>query len=686
MSEFLAYTLTGLFTGAAFAILASGLVLTYSTTRVFNIAHGALAMVFAFVFWDFSQKQGMPTWLALVLVLGVVAPAFGIFLQRVVVRDLGNAPVGVSLVVTVGLLVALIGLATQIWPSAARRFSPFFDGEAVTIFDYQMPWHQVVTIIVSVLVAVGLALLLTRTRIGTAMRASVDNPELLRLYGGRPDVAAALAWAIGTSLAALAGILLAAGGELQYYDLTLIVISAYAAAMLGKLTNLPMTYIGAMALGLAQSYVVGYLDRIPFIDPTKFTGLPAVIPTVFLFAILVLLPQAPLRIGQVKGIVTAPVPTLGRSAIWGAALIGVVVLLVAKFAGSDDTLVGIAAAFSIMCLSLVLLTGYGGFVSLAQVAFAGVGAVAYSKLDQPNLLGLFLSVLVAAAVGALVAIPVLRLTGLYLALATLAFAQLMDKLVFNADFAYKIGNPLYAERASVFGIEFTSIGSYAILIAVIFVLLALVVIAVRRGRIGRMLIAMRDSQAACGTLGLDLRWMRVGLFASSAGIAGLAGALLAGLRGTTVANDWIFFQSLILLLMAVVWGVTSVTGALIGGIFMMYLPVAQGNNPNVAGLLFMILGIGAIIVGRWEPNGLVNRMFMIPRLISEQLYPALAKRYPGMALRISGDADGGPEGGPVGADDPGLRYDDQNGDPLDETSQIPAVTSTEEVDDAVAAR
>src|SRR5690349_24958182 len=105
MSAFLFYTLTGIFTGAAYAIAASGLVLTYSTTRVFNIAHGAVGMVFAFVYWDLSQKQGMPAWLALAVVLLLLAPAFGFFLQRVVVRNLGNAPVGVSLVVTVGILV-----------------------------------------------------------------------------------------------------------------------------------------------------------------------------------------------------------------------------------------------------------------------------------------------------------------------------------------------------------------------------------------------------------------------------------------------------------------------------------------------------------------------------------------------------------------------------------------------------
>lgn len=641
MSGFLTYTVIGLFTGAAYAIAASGLVLTYSTTRVFNMAHGAVGMVFAFVFWDFSQKQGLPVWLSLALVLLVIAPLTGVFIQRVLTPGLGTAPVGVSLVVTVAILVGMIGIATQVWKPAPRSIPQFYQGHLIHLGSVIVTPQQVITVVISIIVAGALYFLLARTRVGTAMRASVDNAELLSLYGGRSDVVAALAWAVGTSLAALAGILLAPVIGLQYYDLTLLVISAYAAAMLGKLTNLPMTYVGAMALGLAQSYVVGYLQDIPGHD--SLTGLPAVVPTVFLFAILVLLPQAPLRIGQVKGIISAPVPTITRSMVFGGALIVAVIFMAIGMADSSLLNVGAAIAFAILMLSLVLLAGYGGYVSLAQFAFAGVGAVVYCKLDQPNLFGLLVSVGAAALVGAIVAIPVLRLTGLYLALATLAFGQLMDKLVFTSSWAFEFDNPLSAKRLSLPGLKFNDLGNYIILMAVFFVLVALLVVAIRRGRLGRILIAMRDSPAACGTLGLDQRWFRVGLFAGSAGIAGLSGALLAGMRLTITAGDFQFFNSLVLLLIAGVWGVTSVTGAAIGGFFMMYLPVAQSDHPSIAGLLFVVLAAGAIVLGR-NPNGLSYLMFRLPRWIQDSLYPALADRYPGMALRarayeVDGDED-----------------------------------------------
>jgi branched-chain amino acid transport system permease protein len=624
MSSLLSFTVLGIFTGAAYAIAASGLVLTYSTTRIFNVAHGAFGMVMAFVYWDFSQRQHIPAWISLGLVLLVVAPLVGLFVQRFVTRGLGDAPVSVSLVVTVGLFVGLIGLAQQIWPPAARSVPQFFNQAGFAIGSVFVTYHQLLTIFLSALVAAGLFLLLNRTRVGTAMRASVDNPELLKLYGGRPGVVAALAWAIGTSLAALAGILLTPVIGLDYYDLTLLVINAYAAAMLGRLKSLPLTFAGAMTLGILQSYAVAYLP-----SSGDLSGMRAVIPTLFLFAVIILMPQAQLRVGQVKGIVSAPLPQVRRSVVVGAAVVVLVALLTLSLSSSDVLLAGTAATYAMVMLSLVLLTGYGGHVSLAQFTFAGVGALAWAKLDSPNLLGLFLAALIAGAVGALVALPVLRLTGLYLALSTLAFGVLMDKLVFQASFAFGFNGSLPAERLSLLGITVSDGGSYVLIMTIFFVAMAVGLLQLRRGRLGRILIAMRDSPAACGTLGLNMRWFRVALFGLSAGMAGLAGALFAGLRQTISATDFQLFASLPLLLIAVVCGVTSVTGAGIGGVFLMMLPVLQSNYPRLAGLAFVVIGFGAVALGR-DPNGLANLLFALGRKLQNRLWPAVTDRMPGL--------------------------------------------------------
>ena len=633
MGSLFSFTLLGLFTGAAYAIVASGLVLTYTTTRVFNIAHGAFGMFLAFTFWDFTQRQGLPTLLSLFLVLGVVAPAIGWFIQRFVTRGLGEGPVSVALVVTVGLLVGLIGMAQQIWPPEPRVLLPFYPETGWQLGDTYITAHQVVTILCSMVVAVLLYVLLNRTRVGTAMRASVDNPELLKLFGGKPDTVAALAWAIGMSLAALGGILLTPVVGLDYYALTLLVINAYAAAMLGRLKSLPLTFAGAMGLGILESWAVAYLPTDGFWSTVR-----PVIPALFLFAIVIAMPQAQLRIGQVKGIISAPVPSLSKSVGWGGVLLALALLVIAVVSRADVLLIGVAATYAMVMLSLVLLTGYGGHVSLAQFTFAGVGALAYAKLEEPNLFGLAMSALIAAGVGALVALPVLRLTGLYLALSTMAFAVLMDKMIFQADFAFKFNGTLSAERLSVLGFRIEKDTSYVWFMALSFVVLALLVLVLRRGAFGRLLVAMRDSPSACGTLGLDMRWFRVGLFALSAGMAGVAGALLAGMRGTVGAADFLFFQSLLVLLLAVVFGVTSVTGALLGGTAMMLLPVWQSDHPGLAGLLFVILGFGAVLLGR-DPNGLANHLFKGGRRIWARLAPGLDGKLKDLLPR-GGGSDG----------------------------------------------
>ncbi|MDP3893174.1 ABC transporter permease [Nocardioides sp.] len=632
MTSLISFTILGIFTGAAYSIAASGLVLTYATTRVFNIAHGAMGMVMAFVFWDFSYRQGLPTLLSLFLVLFVVAPAMGWFVQRTMMRGLGEAPVSVSLVVSVGLFVGLIGLAQQIWPPEARFVLPFFPETSLRLGGVQITAHQLITIALSIVVAGLLYLLLNTTRIGTSMRAAVDNPQLLELYGGKPERVAALSWAIGASLAALAGILLTPVIGLDYFELTLLVINAYAAAMLGRLKSLPLTFAGAMSLGVLQAYAVAYLP-----SGGDLAGLRAVVPALFLVVIIIAMPQAQLRIGQVKGIVSVPVPSLQRSLAVAAGAFLIAGVVTAMMGPSKLLLAGTAATYAIVMLSLVLLTGYGGHLSLSQFTFAGVGAVAYIRIDSPSLLGLLAAAVVAALVGALVALPVLRLTGLYLALSTLAFGVVMDKLVFQATFAFGTVGALEAKRLSLLGFTISNDAAYVMVMIIFFLGLGVALLALRRGRIGRILIAMRDSPAACGTLGLDLRWFRVALFGLSAGIAGLAGALFAGLRGTVAAAEFNVLASLPLLLLAVVCGVTSISGAALGGVLLMLMPVVSASNPGLAGLVFAVVGFGAVALGR-NPNGLASLAFLVGRFGWDQWGHLLPRRGQAPDQEVSGQA------------------------------------------------
>lgn len=600
MELFFANTIFGLYIGCAYAVAAMGLVLTYTTTRVFNLAHGAISMFMAYLYWQLHVAAGLSTLLSVVLVVFVIAPLFGLVLDRVM-RGLADAPVSVSLVITIALFMALVGLATQFWPANENRSVDFFYGyDTVSIFGVRVGYHYLITIVLSVAVAAALYVLLNRTRIGTAMRAAVDNRELLELFGANAGRVSMLSWALGSMLAALGGVLLVAYTGLNYYSLTFLVVAAFAAAMLGRLRSLPLTFLGAVILGLSSSYLQAYIEVSSYVQ----IGLQTSLPTFMLFAIVIFVPQVRLRVGQVKGILAARIPSFTQSLRGAAGVLLAAPVVLFMLSGEQTPDFGLAIVYAIVMLSMVLLTGYGGYISLAQFSFVGIGAATVVKMDTSSPLAVVVAVLLAAAIGALVSLPVLRLTGLYLALATLAFGQLMDKLVFSADFMFGANGSLPAKRMELFGADVGD-GAYVLFMLVIFLVLGIAVLALRRGPIGRLLIALRDSPAACGTLGLNQRWFRVALFSVSAGVAGLAGALMAGLQGLAEPASFATIASLPAILVAVVAGVTTVSGAFLGGILLMITLTAAGGPQ---GMIFIVLAVGAIMLAR-DPNGLVNFAF-----------------------------------------------------------------------------
>jgi branched-chain amino acid transport system permease protein len=220
-----------------------------------------------------------------------------------------------------------------------------------------------------------------------------------------------------------------------------------------------------------------------------------------------------------------------------------------------------------------------------------------------SILGILVAILLAGAVGAIVTLPALRLQGLYLALATMAFAVFMDQMVFTQAGVFGFGAGIEVDRVRLLGISFGSEGAFVILLAVVFALVSIGLLALRRGPFGRLLAAMRDSEVACATLGLSLARTKFAVFGLSAGLAGLAGAMYAGLRSTAGPNDFLMLTSLPILLLAVVGGINSPSGALIGGIIYALLPVLQEKAAAVGGLIFLMIGAAAVSLGR-NPNGL----------------------------------------------------------------------------------
>ncbi len=228
---------------------------------------------------------------------------------------------------------------------------------------------------------------------------------------------------------------------------------------------------------------------------------------------------------------------------------------------------GIGLAFGLICLSLVPLTGWGGYVSICQLTFAGLGAFAMYKFGSGgSMLGLVAAAGLAGVVGALVALPALRLRGLYLALATMAFASAMDNAFFPWSAVFGFDGSVAIHRPGLFGLNVSSDKGFTIFLAVVFALFSIGILALRRGPFGRVLVAMKDSEAACATLGLSLTTTKLVVFTLSAAMAGVAGALFGAAESVAGGTNFEMFESLLILAVVAIGGASVCCGALAGGL------------------------------------------------------------------------------------------------------------------------
>jgi branched-chain amino acid transport system permease protein len=249
----------------------------------------------------------------------------------------------------------------------------------------------------------------------------------------------------------------------------------------------------------------------------------------------------------------------------------------------------------------VPLAGWGGQVSICQLTFAGIGAYAMTKWGHGgNLLGYLGAAGLAGAVGALVALPALRLRGLYLALATLAFASWMDNALFPWSAIFGFDGSVPVSRPNLFGWHINGDVGFDIFLAVVFSLLSIGLLVLRRGSFGRVLIAMKDSEAACATLGLSLTMTKLAVFTLSAALAGLGGALLAGATSVAGTTSYEMFYSLLILAAVAVGGVSLCSAALVGGIAIGFLPQSWEG---------IFIGVGALFLARFS-DGLLPPIYL----------------------------------------------------------------------------
>jgi len=599
--SFLFFLIVGVTLGSIYAVAAAGLVVTYTTSGIFNFAQGAIGMFMAFVYWKLKVDMGIQTLVALLITVLIVAPLLGIVIERILMRRLATAPLVSQLVVTIGLMLFFIGLAATLWdPNTTRSVGTFFGTDGFQIGQTFVPYYRLITVVAGLLLAVGIRLLLYRTRLGVAMRAVVDNRDLAALNGARPQLTSMFSWALGSSMAALAGIFLAEElSTLSIETLTLLIIDAFAAAIIGRLSSLPMTYVGGMIIGLSLSFQQNFL-----IWSERWSSAGQAIPTIILFLALLFIPQARIEGRRSGRVITPRLATIRRALLGFAVLLATIFVVAALFDRTDVRRLGLAMATAFVMLSLVPLIGWAGQISLAQITFVGIGAwaaVEFSTeggqvfglaLFPPGSPWLFLvAALVAVPIGVLMALPALRLKGLYLALATLAFARLAEFVIFDQPEVFggegkRIANlSIFGtnihDAFSVFGIDFSQDTGFLFFITFMFCVFGLGIVALRRGPFGRRLVAMKDSPAACATLGVNILRTKVAVFALSAAIAGFGGALTATLLGSAGTANFQVLAGLPYVILIVVGGASVVSGALLGGILFQSFPFIVDKFPGV---------------------------------------------------------------------------------------------------------
>ncbi|MFZ3593677.1 ABC transporter permease subunit [Streptomyces sp. BH104] len=573
-------TLAGLSVGAAAALTGIGLIVTYRATGVLNFAHGAVAMLCAYLLRQLVVAWELPLWAAAALVLLVVAPGFGLALERWVFRPLaltGNDPAR-TLVASIGVFVLLVGAAALLWGTGAQEDAPvLIPGE---------PWGQL-----AVACAIGGAVwAVTRwTRFGGELRAVVDNRPLAVLGGIDADRVAAAGWAFGTFTAGLTGVLLAPYVRLDPYGLPLLVMEVVAVAVAAGMRRLGVAVGAALAIGVAQSQLTR-LHPGGSAEPL----VQAVGANLFVVALLVAALALP-GVGG-RGALPTTVTRRTRAAPRGAWLVaGVLFLLPLGFAGSDLRTSIQVPALAMILLSLVVVTGRAGQLALGQGAFAGLGALFAALLTTghfpglpqlPGLLALLAAATMVAPLGLLTAAPAIRRHGLALALATFAVGVGVSRFVFAQPYAT---SGLTPTRPAGFG---NDRAFYVLELALLLGALA-VVAALRRGRVGRALAAVRDHEAGASAAGVGVPGLKVAVFVVGAGLAALGGGLLTlGLRSfDPSAYDPV--RGLLWFAAVVVLGADSPFGALIGAGLLVGLDAGARG-----GIAALAIGVLAVLVGR----------------------------------------------------------------------------------------
>ena len=610
MDEFVRFALLGLGLGAMYALAAQGLVLIYRGSGVLNFAQGAVGVMGAYLAWQL-QGEGVP--FAGAFVVGIAASAaVGAFAHLAIMRPLRRASSLARIVATLGLLIVVQSAVQLKW------------GTNLIVVQAALPqhvWHLWGTVVISSdrVILLAIAVVLTgalwvgygRTRFGIATTAVAENQRAAAAIGLSPDAIATANWALGSALGAAAAILVAPITGLQPGSMTDLVLAAMAAALVARFSSFPVTLAAALGIGIAQTELTLYWPSQP--------GAQDLVPLAVIAVYLVVTGRSlPLRDFFLQRL---PAVGDGRlhpllSLLGIGAMAALIATTPATWTDAFTTLLSVA----IVLLSIVVVTGYAGQLSLAQFAVAGIGALIAGRLVASAHFGflpaLIIGVAGAVPVGVLIALPAARTRGVNLAVVTLAIGTVIGSLVFgNASwtggiFGTSVGVP------EIFGWSLnpvTSPRSYALFCLCCFVLAALVISNLRRGRTGRRLLAIRTNERAAAALGIKVPAAKLYAFGLSAGLAALGGILIA-FQGQTILYSQTFtnFTSITDVGLAFLGGIGYVLGPFFGATFAPGSVGTAASNTLLSGLaswLPLIGGVVVIVVVLVNQDGIARETF-----------------------------------------------------------------------------
>ncbi|MFF5140007.1 ATP-binding cassette domain-containing protein [Streptomyces sp. NPDC013157] len=622
MDDILRFALLGLGLGALYALTAHGIVLVYRGSGVLNLAHGAIGMAGAYVQWELAANHGVPYWPA--AGCGVLtSAALGVLTHLLVIRPLRRASTLARLVGTLAVFIVLTAVAVKRYGDSLQLVPGRLPTRLLSIAGATVSEDRVWLLGIAVAVTAVLHLLYRRTLFGLGTTAVAENESAAASLGWSPDLIAAGNWALGSALAGLTAILIVPVIGLSVTGLTTLLLSALAAALVGRFSSFPVTLAGGLAIGIVQSELTRFGSDV--------TGLASSVP--FLFIALVLVARG--RALPLRGTFLDRLPALGTGRVRPVPLTLAVVAGLALVSVSSPLWAdAITSTFvlSLIILSIIVVTGYAGQVSLAAYALAGTGAFiaghAAADWGWPFELALLAGVLGTVPIGLLFALPAVRTRGVNLAIITLGLGTTLEAMVFqNTDLSTTAGSDgIAVGRQTLFGISISGVDHpqrYAAVVLVLFVAATLAVANVRRSRTGRRLVAVRANERAAAALGIDVRAAKLYAFGLSAAIAALAG-VLTGFRSTSVVfSDFASFDSITALGLAVIGGCGFLVGPLFGATFAAgtvgarfgdwVLPGLSDWMPLIGGVILVLTlvgnqdGIGKELGG--QAAGLERRLF-----------------------------------------------------------------------------